>query len=165
MHLVLIAALGSAVLAILVWRMVSVSALEREIATVKEEARAGMMEQSGELLRLSATPMAWAIRAELLANDMTDIDAYMDKLITEKYVKRIVLVDASGTITASTNVKLKGQPAASALSGVNLEVSEPFITKDGSDLRVIVPIMDFESQIGTLVLDYSRLSLETKLPK
>lgn len=165
LHLALIVLLAAASLAMFVWRLVSVTRLEGEVRDVKAQARTAMVAQSGELLQLSATPMAWAIRAELLSNDIGDIDAYMVKLVAEKYVKRIVFVDATGTIVSSTNVKLKGQPAAAALPGLQLTATTPRVEQAGSDLRMVVPVMDFERQIGTLVLDYASASIDAKLPK
>jgi hypothetical protein len=165
LHLALIVLLSGALVAALVWRFLSVHELEGEIAAGKRDARAAMVEQSSELLRLTATPMALAIRAELLANDIGDIDAYMNKLITEKFVKRIVLVDAAGTVVSSTNIKLKDQAAAAALPGVDLTMTEPHTTTAGADLRIVVPVMDFERLIGSLVLDYSSQSIDAKLPR
>lgn len=100
-------------------------------------------------------PLAWAIRGEVLTNNTSNIDAFMEKLVREKYVKRIVFVDAAGQVVSSTNIKLKNQPAAAALPGVDIVATQPRVDHSGSDLRIIVPVMSFERQIGTLVLDYS----------
>ena len=89
---------------------------------------------------------------------------YMDKLVQEKYVKRIVFVDASGKIVSSTNTKLKDQPAAAALPGIDMMATTPRVDRTGDDLRIVVPVMSYERQVGTLVLDYSTSrSIETKL--
>lgn len=164
-HLAVIVVLAIATLWFAIWRLVSVGSLEGKVRAERKAARAAMIAQSGELLQLSATPMAWAIRAELLANDVGDIDAYMQKLIKEKYVKRIVLIDASGTIIASTNTKLKGQLARVAVPDVALASTQPTVAQAGEDLRLVVPVMDFERQIATLVIDYAGQSIDAKLGK
>lgn len=123
-----------------------------------------MTVQAGELLQLTAIPLAWAIRAGVVAGDLRDIDTYMDKLVQEKYVKRIVFVDGAGTIVSSTNTKLKDQPAATVLPGVDMKATTPRVDRAGDDLRIVVPVMSYERQVGTLVLDYSvGRSIETKL--
>ncbi len=165
-HLALIVVLLATTFGVVIWRSISVHRLDDEIATTKQHAREAMVAQSGELLRLTATPLAWAIRGEVLSNQTSNIDAYMDKLVHEKYVKRIVFVDATGTIVASTNAKLKHQPAATALPGIDLAATEPRVDESGDDLRIVVPVMSFERQIGTLVLDYAtRKAIDAKLAK
>ncbi|MCX5745334.1 MAG: hypothetical protein NT062_22890 [Proteobacteria bacterium] len=107
-----------------------------------------------QLLRLSALPLAWAIRGEVLSSNPGNIDTFMEKLVREKSVKRIVFVDAAGKVVSSTNLKLKDQLAATALPGIDLTATQPRVEPAGSDLRIVVPVMSFDRQIGTLVLDY-----------
>lgn len=154
-HLVLIAVLLVTTLGFAMWRSISIYRLEGKIATNKQQTRDAMVAQSGELLQLTAIPLAWAIRGEVLTNNTSNIDAYMDKLVQQKYVKRIVFVDGAGRIVASTNVKLKDQPAATALPGVDIVATRPRVDRSGAELQIVVPVMSFERQIGTLVLDYS----------
>ncbi len=163
-HLGLIVVLLATTVGFAVWRSVSIHRLEDEIAMTEQRARNAMVAQSGELLQLTAIPLAWAIRGEVLSGGTQNIDAYMEKLVHAKYVKRIVFVDAAGKIVSSTNSKLKGQPAATALPGVDMAATNPRIDESGGDLRVVVPVMSFERQVGTLVLDYSsRRAIDAKL--
>lgn len=154
-HLVVIVVLLATTLGFATWRWISIHRLEREIAANKQQTREAMVAQSGELLQLTAMPLAWAIRGEVLTNNTSNIDAFMEKLVREKYVKRIVFVDAAGKIVSSTNMKLKDQLSMTALPGVDIVATQPRVDQSGSDLRIIVPVMSFERQIGTLVLDYS----------
>src|SRR5688572_16019115 len=68
LHLVLIVMLLATTLAALVWRSVSVHALERQLGAARTQARAEMSAHAGELLKLTAIPLAWAIRAGVVAN-------------------------------------------------------------------------------------------------
>ncbi|MBA3499552.1 MAG: hypothetical protein M4D80_28260 [Myxococcota bacterium] len=135
---------------------------ERELV---DHARSALEQQTAELLQLSATPLAWAIRSEMMAGDLRNVDAYMLKLVKEKHIKRIALVGRTGTIVAATNLKLKGQSGAAAFPGLVLVGSEARVLSEDEHLRVVVPVMDFEAQIGTLILDYGRASIATKLPR
>lgn len=164
LHLALVVVLLVTTLGFAIWRSLSVRELENEVAASRAQARDAMRVQAGELLQLTAIPLAWAIRAGVVADDVRDIDMYMDKLVQEKYVKRIVFVDASGKIVSSTNTKLKGQSAATALPGIDMMATTPRVDRTGDDLRIVVPVMSYERQVGTLVLDYSTSSsIETKL--
>ncbi len=164
LHLVLVVLLLAATLALAIWRFSSVQRLEGEVAATRVEAREAMTVQAGELLQLTAIPLAWAIRSGVVANDMRDVDVYMDKLVQERFVKRIVFVAEDGVIQASTNTKLKGQPAATALPGVDLAVTKPKVESVGEETRIIVPVMSYERQVGALVLEYSTSrSIDSKL--
>jgi hypothetical protein len=45
-----------------------------------------------------------------------------------------------------------------------MAATNPRIDESGGDLRVVVPVMSFERQVGTLVLDYSsRRAIDAKL--
>ncbi len=140
--------------------------LEHEAATNDQHAREAMVTQAEELLQLASLPLAWSIRNDVLTNNTSNIDAYMTKLVQEKYVRRIVFADVRGVVVASTNVKLDGESATIALPGVDLVATRPRVDRAGSDLRLVVPVTAFERQIGTLVLDYSTgRSIDTKLGK
>lgn len=166
LHLVLVLVFAATTIAFGIWRAISVHSLENEVAATRAQAHDAMIGQAGELLQLTAIPLAWAIRAGVVTKDIGDIDTYMDKLVQEKYVKRIVFVDETGTIVASTNTKLKDQPAATALPAVDLRASSPRTERIGEDLRIIVPVMSYERQVGTLLLDYSTSrSIDSKLAR
>lgn len=163
-HLVLIGLLLALAIALAIWRAISIDRLEDELAATRKHDREVMFVQSGDLLRLTAIPLAWAIRSAAMSNATGDIDAYMQQLVQEQFVKRIVFVDTSGKVVSSTNMKLKDQPAASVLPGIDLAATAPRVEHAGDDLRIIVPVMSFERQIGTLVLDYSfARSIDAKL--
>ncbi|MEO6777274.1 MAG: hypothetical protein ABI437_29765 [Kofleriaceae bacterium] len=141
------------------WKMVAVHGLENDLteqrATLISGARVALETQTADLLRLSATPLGWAVRSAMLTNASADIDAYMAKLIHAKYVKQVALVDATGKIIAATNLKLKGQQAAAAFPKTSVDTTEPRVEHVDDVTRVVVPVMDFTRRIGTLIYDYS----------
>ncbi|MEZ4369092.1 MAG: hypothetical protein R2939_22835 [Kofleriaceae bacterium] len=160
LHLAVIVLLALGVVTMVVWRMVSVGALEREVTQREARAQASLQAQAGELLMLSATPLAWVVRTELMADDLGDIDAYLAKLVDEPGVERIVVVGDDDLIVASTDLKLEGASAATALDDVELAVPAPVVEQVGDELRLVVPVMAFDRQIATLVLDYAPRGLE-----
>jgi hypothetical protein len=164
LHVALAAILAVAVIGLLVWRSVSVQNLEADVRATRAQAREAMTVQAAELLQLTAIPMAWAIRSAVATNDLRDVDMYMDKLVHEDHVRRVVFVDGTGTIVASTNAKLEDQPAAVAMPGIDMVAAEPRVDRAGDDLRIVVPVMSYERQVGTLVLEYSLArSIDRKL--
>jgi hypothetical protein len=168
LHLGAIVVLAILVIVVQLSKVVAVRGLEddlsRQRAALIEQARAALDAQTVDLLRLSATPLGWAVHAAMLDNSVGDIDIYMGRLIQSKYVRRIALVDPAGVVTASTNLKVKGQPAGAAFPGTDLDTTEPRIDHVDDVIRVVVPVMDFTRRIGTLVFDYSKASITSRLP-
>lgn len=166
-HLATIAVLAVAVMVLAVWGIIdrhrADTALERQRATMTAKARTALEQQTNELLALSAGPLAWAFRAEMLAGDVADLDAYMAKLAGLEYVRRVVVFDEQGKVIASTNMKFKGQTLHDVFPDVALTGTEPRVTATTDDLRTIVPIMGFDRQIGTVVVDYAKASVDKKL--
>lgn len=167
LHLVTIAVLAVAVLVLAVWGVVdrrrADTALARQRAALTAKARTALEQQTNELLALSTGPLAWAFRAEMIAGDTADLDAYMAKLAGLEYVRRVVVFDEHGKVIASTNMKFKDQTVAEVFPDVTLTGTEPRSTTTPDDLRTVVPIMGFDRQIGTVVIDYAKTSVDKKL--
>ncbi|MEO9185164.1 MAG: hypothetical protein ABI467_16825 [Kofleriaceae bacterium] len=162
-HLVVIAVLIVVAVALQAWKMVVVHGLEDDLVAQRTallaQSRHALETQTTDLLRLSATPLGWAIRSAMLTNASADIDAYMAKLIQSKYVKRVALVDPTGKVIAATDLKLKGQLVGVAFPGTSIDTTEPRVEHLDDVTRVVVPVMDFTRQIGTLIYDYSDESI------
>lgn len=153
---------------VLISKSIAVRGLEDDLKQQRtaliDQSRNALEAQTVDLLRLSATPLGWAVRAAMLdPNSLGDIDRYMGRLIKSKYVVRIALVDPEGKVIASTNLKLKGQSAGTAFPGTTVDTTEPRIDRLDDVIRVVVPVMDFTRRIGTLVFDYSMQSISSKL--
>ncbi len=154
--LILLFALGT--LAVYVWKGVAVRTIERRFAVERAESssaqRQALTTQARDLLRLTARPLAWSVRAELLRGNTGQIDDYFRELVHERGVASLILVDKDGRIALATNRKLETQPAASVVSMALLGASEVASEESGSSLRMAVPVMAFDRRLGTLVVDY-----------
>jgi type II secretory pathway pseudopilin PulG len=124
-------------------------------AQMATSARQALEAQTRKLLLLSAQPLAWAMRAELLAGDRADVDAYVEQLVRDLGVVGVTVVDASGKVLSASNLDERGRDAATVLPALDLTASEPRVVEASGLLRTVVPIMGYDSRLGTLVLDYS----------
>lgn len=167
LHLVMIALLAVALAIVTVWAVVQRSfeeqRRERVRASTVEQAHRALEVQASELLLLSAQPLAWAFRAEMIAGNQRDIEAYLTKLARHPGLRQVVVFDADGTVSAATNMKLAGEKLAAVAPGAATDGAEPRVIDAGADLRVVVPIMGFDRQIGTVLLDYSKAAIRDKM--
>jgi hypothetical protein len=153
-----IALLVLAALSVYVWKTIAVRGLEARLAAARVESssaqRQALTTQARDLLRLTARPLAWSVRAEMLRGNLGQVDDYFRELVHERGVSSLILVDKDGRIALATNRKLEMQPAASVISKALLEAPEVASEESGSSLRLAVPVMAFDRRIGTLVVDY-----------
>jgi hypothetical protein len=154
----LVAALVMLALGIYAWNLVTVGRLQArydaERAQSSSAQKQALSGQARELLRLSARPLAWSIRAELLRGNLAQVDDYFREYVRERGVTSLMLVDKDGRIALATNRKLETQPAASVIAKPLLEAPEVAVEESGTTLRMAVPVMGFDRRLGTLVVDY-----------
>jgi len=168
-YLTIIVILIVAVIVVFFWKELAVrravAHYEEERAGIVEQTRTALVDQTREMLRLSAIPLGWSVRTEMIKENYHQIDDYMQRFVKEPHVSRIALVDYEGSIQIATDKKLEGQRADSAFPSVLLEVGKVTVHDEGTDeVFVAVPILSYDARLGTLVLAYSLSSVNSKLP-
>jgi len=168
-YLTIIAILIVAVIVVFLWKEISVRGVsaryEEERAGIVEQTRTALVDQTREMLRLSAVPLGWSVRTEMIRENYHQIDDYMQRLVKEPHVNRIALVDYEGSILIATDKKLEGQKADSVFPSSILEVGKVTVHDEGTEeVLVAVPILSYDARLGTLVLAYSLASVNDKLP-
>jgi Arc/MetJ family transcription regulator len=141
-----------------VWKVVAVRALEARLLSERGESseakRQALSVQARDLLRLTARPLAWAVRAEMLRGNLDAVDDYFREFVRERGVTSLLLVGKDGRIALATNRKLETQPAETVVSKALLEASDVTSEESGTSFRLAVPIMGLDSRLGLLVVDY-----------
>jgi C4-dicarboxylate-specific signal transduction histidine kinase len=96
------------------WKTIEISRLSKQAETerkaLKIEATSQIMQAHEAHLILLAKPLIWALRTEMLQGNLSQANLYLNDLVKEKGIQRIVIADPIGTIIASTNKKDEGQP-------------------------------------------------------
>lgn len=138
----------------------------KEIATFREQRRVrqDVERRTGELLRLAAVPLAWAVRTEVMGDNLGQVEAYFDRFVKEPHVRRLILADAGGRIVVSTDTSLEGKEAGLALPDTPLDANDVRVeTPQEGFYRLVVPVMGFDSRLGTLVVEYAP-AIRSSLP-
>ena len=153
-----VALLALVALSLYAWKTIAVRGLETRMARERSESssaqRQALDAQARELLRLTARPLAWSVRAEMLRGNLGQVDDYFRELVRERGVAAIMLVDEKGQVALATNRKLETQPATSLVSKALLEATDVASEESGTSLRLAVPVMAFDRRLGTLIVDY-----------
>jgi len=168
-YLTIIAILVIALIAVFLWKEIAVrgavARYEAERAGIVEQTRKALVDQTREMLRLSAIPLGWSVRTEMIKENYHQIDDYLQRFVKEPHVSRIAVVNYEGSIRIATDKKLEGQRAASVFPSSILEVGKVTVLDEGAgEVFVAVPILSYDARLGTLVLAYSLSSVDRKLP-
>ena len=127
-----------------------------ERKAILEKANIELKNKNHEMMALLCKPLVWAIRAELLRNNLEQVDIFTSDLVKEKNFKSITLVEPSGNIIISTNKKLEGQPASALFDTAILSTdSTVVISMENGELLVASPVMGYDKRLGTLVINYN----------
>ena len=158
LHRALIATLSLSSVVFAVWLAIAVhnahSRLESQRASLIQSGTVAMGAQSAALLKLSALPLGWAMRAALLKDDFPTVDEYLQHMVREPHVTGAALIGLDGRVRLAANRKLEKTAVAQAFPGISIAAEQPAVVTTGADVHVVVPVMGLDRRLGTLVLGY-----------
>lgn len=141
------------------WRLVSVGEVRREAAVVRDTLHARAFRaidlRMQELLRLSAVPLGWAVRSEILRRNWEQANAFLTELVQEPGVEQIVIGGPRDSVLLATDKVLEGRAFSSLFPEELLRRTDPSVERlpDGV-YRVAVPLLGPTRTLGVLVLTY-----------
>jgi hypothetical protein len=151
-----------------VWRMFSVQNLEKRLDAQRtemiHERQEAVEVQAQSMLRMTAQPLAWAVRAEMMRDNLSQVDDYFRDLVRAEGVTSIFLIDRENQVAIATNRKFEGQPAESVASQDIRNAKGVVIEPAESGVRMGIPIMSFNEKIGILVMDYTPQDFQATTP-
>lgn len=149
------------VIAILwIWKQVQINNLRnaslKQYEQLEMEAERAVVNSHEQHLRLLAKPFAWAVRSEMMNNNISQLNQYTNELIKEKNIHSISIVNADGKIVTSTNKKWEGRFYFTIGEEAHLK-SDSTVVRNVRDSILIMssPIMNLNSRLGTLIVTYS----------
>lgn len=162
----LVAALLMAVAGMYAWKVAMVDEVKNEVAEVKAqqaEASAQLVNQAKQLddrrvkesLRLFSIPFAWAIRRELMAGNLDQVDQYLGELVQIRGFKSAVLAKPDGKVIVASDRKKLIETFSGLYPGADLGSNE-ITLEDASNgsLRAFIPILGLNRPLGMVVLEY-----------
>ena len=91
---------------------------------------------------------SWAIRSELIRNNIEQVNQFFQAFIKEKGVEQIDLINPeSSVIILSTDMKQEGKTISNSLI---LQAGSTVTEQDSTGLKMVSPIMGLEKKIGII---------------
>ena len=165
--LALVAVLIVVIVAMLVWKAAAVNSVENKLVQVQTERvqdRANLLEQARQLdarydvesLKRFSTPLAWAIRRELMASNLDQIDQYLTELVQMAGFQSAVLANPEDKVIVASDRKMLAQAFSVVYPGEYLQAKEVRVEPStNGGLRAIIPIMGLNQQLGTLIVEFT----------
>lgn len=143
-----------------IWKSIEIRNLKKQAQAEKQELKiqAGrLIQQSHEMhLKLLAKPFVWAVRTEMLKNNISQVNLYTNEMVKEKNFQNISIINDKGMVILSTNKKEEGKEFSTTGNTVNLLADSTTVHNSNDSLLVLSsPIMGFNSRLGTLLISYS----------
>jgi hypothetical protein len=141
------------------WKQGEISKLkkqhETEISNIKADAGKTIADNNKKSIETITRVFAWAVRSEMLRNNMEQVNTYMNDLVKTADLNDISAIKTDGIVILSTNKKYEGNAypgfVASELNNINEVVSRD---DAGGNIMSICPIMGLDNKMGTIVITY-----------
>lgn len=104
-------------------------------------------------LTFTMKAFSWAIRNALLQNKPGEINDYFNTLVKDRGVQELLLIDAAGKVTVSTNKKNQGIVFSSRFPAYLLQQQEVYFNNN-DPYELSAPVVGPDGRLGTLVMFY-----------
>lgn len=140
---------------VFLWSIIRVNVLERNFEKEKSSIQTIYDTKIDSLtfshLSITSEVFAWAIRSELIRQNIDQVNQFFLTYIQQDNVQKIRLVDIKNSkIILSTDKKEEG----TVYGGSDLSKDDTIINTRDSLVSVITPVMGLNSKLGMLVIDY-----------
>lgn len=145
--------------ALWIWKSVEIRNLKKAAETrqneLQQQASRELVSTHEEHLKLLAKPFVWAVRSEMMRDNMSQVNLYMSEMVREKNFELVALVNEKGMIISSTNKKNEGQPFSTIGKSSDLYTDNTNLqTEQNSMVSMTSPVMGFNNRLGTLFIKY-----------
>ena len=143
-----------------VWKSIEIKTIKKQAAEerlqLNEKAKHQMRDIDESNLKTLAKPFVWAVRTEMLKNNVSQIALYINDIVKEPGFQKINIVNETGIVILSTDKKEEGSKSSMSGEGVGLSVENTQVTRlNDTIMTMSSPIMGFNSRLGTLLINYS----------
>lgn len=129
------------------------AAAERvKVAGQAEAQHAATLKRS---LNLLGVPLAWALRREMMAGNLDQVDQYVGELVRLEGVHEVVVANADGVIAVASDRRHAGAAFATLYPERYLSSDEIVVDEVAAGRWLLVaPLMGLSGRLGTVVLGY-----------
>lgn len=156
------------IVVVFAWKMIAVSKVESDMTKKLELERVLITQQAREYADQQyikeeerfGQVLSWAVRGELIRNNIDQIDQYLSELVRMKDTERVVLIADDGQLLVSTDKRLEETKGAEIYPKEIINLQKISVKSDIDGKKIlVVPIMGLNKKIATVVVSYKQTKL------
>ena len=156
------------VIVVIAWKVIAVSKvesdmvkkLEHERVLIKQQAREYADQQYIREEERFGQVLSWAVRSELIRNNVDQIDQYLSEIVKMKDTERVVLIAEDGQLLVSTDKRLEETKGVEIFPREILNLQKIAVKSDVDGKKIlVVPVMGLNKKIATVVVSYKQSKL------
>ena len=153
---------------IFAWKLITVSKVESDMAKKLENERVIITQQAREYADKQylkeeerfGQVLSWAVRGELIRNNLDQIDQYLSEIVKMKDTERVVLIGDDGQLLVSTDKRLEEAKGTEIFPKEILNLQKITVKSDVDGRKIlVVPVMGLNKKIATVVVSYKLAKL------
>ncbi|GJL75084.1 hypothetical protein [Nitrosomonas sp.] len=134
--------------------------LESERVLVTQQAREHADKQYKKEEERFGQVLAWAVRSELIRNNIDQIGLYLNQIVKQIDADRIVLIGEDGELLVSTDKRLEDVKGNDLYSSEVINENKITIKSDVDGKKLLIaPISDFNKRVAVLVISYNQAKI------
>lgn len=128
---------------------------EADRASLVSQVRERTAAQSDASRRRFALALSWAVRGELIRNNLDQVDQYFAELVKQPGHNLVLLAAPDGKVLVSTDRKHLGADAAGVVPAEALGQAEIALRAEADGAKLLsIPVMGLNARVGTVLLRY-----------
>ncbi len=156
------------IVVIFAWKFIAVSKVEADMVKKLEQERVLITQQAREYADKQYIKeeerfgqiLSWAVRGELIRNNIDQIDQYLNEIVKMKDTERVVLIDDDGKLLVSTDKRLEESNGAELFPREILSLQKITVKSDIDGKKIlVVPVMGLNKKIATVIVSYKQQKL------
>lgn len=153
------------IVVIFAWKAIAVSKVESDMAKKLESERVLITQQAREYADQQyikeeerfGQVLSWAVRGELIRNNVDQIDQYLSEIVKMKDTERVVLIGDDGQLLVSTDKRLEETKGVELFPKEILNLQKITVKSDVDGKKIlVVPVMGLNKKIATVVVSYKQ---------
>ncbi len=156
------------IVVIFAWKQIAVGKVESDMAKKLDNERAVITQQAREYADKQymkeeerfGQVLSWAVRGELIRNNVDQIDQYLSEIVKMKDTERVVLIGDDGQLLVSTDKRLEETKGTEIYPKEILNLQKITVKSDVDGRKIlVVPVMGLNKKIATVVVSYKLAKL------
>lgn len=156
------------IIVIFAWKIIAVSRVEANMNKQLEIERVLITQQAREYADQQYIKeeerfgqiLSWAVRGELIRNNIDQIDQYLNEIVKMKDTERVVLIDDDGKLLVSTDKRLEESNGTELFPREILNLQKITVKSDVDGKKIlVVPVMGLNKKIATVIVSYKQQKL------